>query len=299
MTQTEELEKHCGTAEEFLHALLPHNDPWAKQAEYRAIVYRGQGNANWELYPSAHREPDEREDSMDNRDWEYSRVNDFCMTMQVHGGAIPWERAMAHGELDEQGRCYLDAPMFPPNSYRELYAMAQHCGVRTRLLDWSYSPLIAAYFAARDGDNARSSAFDSAQRNHQKIDDSNLAVFILHLKEVTTAQNREGDWRILHINPIYTHNQNMIAQQGTFTLVQHSTRRHDVDVPCLRQVLCDSNRPSHWLRKLTLPWREAKTLRVLLYKLGIYAGSVVPGPEGAREVAAREMREQLNHFRSL
>ncbi|WP_242509303.1 FRG domain-containing protein [Natrinema altunense] len=53
---------------------------------------------------------------------------------------------------------YARSEIDAPRSVWHLLAIAQHYGLPTRLLDWSYSPLVAAYFATRSGDTEHDGA---------------------------------------------------------------------------------------------------------------------------------------------
>jgi len=81
-------------------------------------VYRGMSDLKWSLTPSLNR----------------SCPHDLSLEKMII------RSFMKYGYAELQG-C---------NSFWELVAMGQQFGLPTRLLDWSYSPLVAAHFATED-----------------------------------------------------------------------------------------------------------------------------------------------------
>lgn len=79
-------------------------------------LYRGQVDAGWALLPSVHR------------------------------GYAPEQERYLTNEFRVRARSrHMTCP--PDNDYPGWLALMQHYGLPTRLLDWTYSPLVAAYFS--------------------------------------------------------------------------------------------------------------------------------------------------------
>ncbi|MCY4072118.1 MAG: FRG domain-containing protein [Chloroflexi bacterium] len=128
----------CKTAREFLDNLDLTHPRWSRQH----WVFRGQNDACWELVPSLFR----KWNRGTNPGLELALIRLFISNANLAQLPIP-----------NNSLGYFSSALKP--TVRELntgvsydfshvvFAIAQHSGVPTRLLDFSHSPLVAAYFA--------------------------------------------------------------------------------------------------------------------------------------------------------
>jgi hypothetical protein len=193
------------------------------------FLFRGQRNAAWQLDTSF----DRNYQTLSNT--ERQRVaNDLLEAFR--------DSLAEHGLLDEL-------------TGHEFVALAQHHGLPTRLLDWSESPYIAAYFA-----------FSGALMSHD--DEASVAVWVLDSESPIWAE--ESGVAILTVRG--GKNLRLRNQYGRFTLSKTPFRTLEEYVTA-----CDGGTA---LRQIVLPAEEAPKALSDLDVMGINSSRLFPDVSG-------------------
>ena len=244
-------------------------------------IFRGQRDATWTLKPSAFR-PSAFEklyrkrghsDERVRLGYEHDAVMQFAAVVESQGFEIPFDSPeLRDTRTWAPERTIAD---FPHVRYHALYALAQHHGIPTRLLDWSTSPMVASYFAC----------FETARALHLgESPPERLSVWALddfrseeHLRDAKYSYLRR-------VSAPSKSNPNLRLQKGIFTLVQHTAEprvAEDLPIPDLDELLGDADVEPPVLYKFTLPSATAPELLRLLDLRGVSASSVFHGHQSA------------------
>ena len=216
---------------------------------YKKFIFRGQGNAAWSLRSTFDRN--------------YSN-----------------KQAGSRDTLAKQlvEEFYEDCERFSPWRYKvddpRVLAMAQHHGLPTRLLDWSYSPYVAAYFA-----------FSWFMFEKDVTDPvGNVAIWVLN-REDLKEKAPEGQLQIITVQD--HENSRLGSQFGLFTYLKTNEDNLE-DYLTSRAVNLGSA-----LVKLELPRSDARTALQDLILMGIHHGTIFPGREGiAQTIKLKNLLQQ-------
>ncbi|MER1434852.1 FRG domain-containing protein [Enterobacter hormaechei] len=232
----------CEKAEEFLDKLTPWNTSY-RLSEY---VFRGHTDEEYQLTPNIMRKRKDQtlieianmailqgdyEGALHNigiteiklfqATLEMTILRRFYRASNENGLYVPKSKIMS-SRMEIDGYIDFDEVMnnFHYNKWLnrdtiEIAALAQHYGLPTRLIDWSFNQYVAAFFASN---------FTSKPLSTKKI-----SLWMLNYRKlVDLFASSESDIRIF--SPHYQWNENAKSQKGLFTYIESTYDRNDEEL---------------------------------------------------------------------
>ncbi|MBL7969101.1 MAG: FRG domain-containing protein [Prolixibacteraceae bacterium] len=213
---------HFDSFVEFFNSVLP-NGTFNKKID--GFIFRGESTSQYKLIPSALRLENKKRLWRENEPkgnlsefeyWqvlaEYNLLRDFYRIANSNGLKVPYVRKIRENLVTNAPIEYFlgqSSIKWLNTEFDELAALAQHYGVLTRMLDWTFDLYVALYFAAIGA---------MKRANSQKIEKvDNIVIWALNSRLINFYQQAGNRIPINFVVPSYSDNPNLNAQKGVLT----------------------------------------------------------------------------------
>ncbi len=218
--------------------------------EENRFIFRGQENNEWRLRTHFHRT---------------GRANLYRFIRE--------DRSLLYKNLSHLTSRVFDLDR--PEQNGAFISLAQHHGYPTPLLDWTYSPFIAAYFSCND---LKMGAIGPDRQIRLHVFDRIL--WEADFNPVQSLNYHLPNFSVLEA--LALDNPRMIPQQALATLSNVA----DIESHILK---CEKEKGKRYLRVIDLPSSERDEIVKDLRMMGITAGSLFPGLDGT----CRQLKELM------
>lgn len=222
---------------------------------------------------------------------EYCLLQKFYRIANYSGLQVPCINDFIFNASIEYLKEQMESPTFSwlHKDLVELAALAQHYGIPTRLLDWTFDIYVSLYFASRG-------ACEKIEK-HGTIND-NFAIFAINHELLSTKF--KDVIPIKFIVPTYHNNSNICAQKGILSYFMINTnniagrkgdsllKRNTSSLDKLLLKYRNKLSGEKILYKIIIPYSQAKKIFIFLNELNYNAAKIFPGYWGV----AKEMEEK-------
>lgn len=285
-------EMHCQTAKELFELLSPASI-YDKAQEGQQFVFRGQSCDQQLLIPTSYRAY-EHFNSNAIKSKETQSEFERKVLLELYEASNKSGLAIPNYDTVEHYLKRIDAE-WPPRDLYQMIAFAQHHGIPTRFLDWSYMPYVAVFFAASGVISAVAKAFsdikDKVKRGQEleALKEKKLAIWQLQLSRMLECSPYDRQNKLVVVRTHAASSVNLAPQGGVFTLTRSYEPNTEISRPEFIESLNEIGL-RHALTKNTVPYTQALALLRMCGALGINAATLFPGVDGV----VRKTMQQLD-----